>query len=133
MAKKTYSLKQMSNAAARDDGLAVKFLFRTHQGEDLEIECPPAAIPEIVARLTGALEQAARNVGTMTEGTACGIHAERYALGAALDGPPALLMHLFPMRHCPIGFHLALEVADKLAADLPGAVAAIRRRLQTTH
>lgn len=133
MAKKTYSLKQMSSTIARDDGLAIKFMFRTHQGVDIEFECPPAAIPEIVARLTGALEQAARNVGGMTETTACGIHAERYALGAALDGPPALLMHFFPMRHCPIGFHLALDVADKLAADLPSAVATIRKKLRTTH
>lgn len=130
---KTYSLRQMSNAVARDDGLAIKFMIRTHQGVDIEFECPPAAIPEIVARLTGALEQAAKHVGAMTEAAACGIHAEKYALGAALDGPPALLMHFFPMRHCPIGFHLTLDMADQLAADLPGAVATIREKLRISH
>ena len=131
MARNRYSLRQMTNAIVRDDGLAIKLMFMTHEGKDLELECPPTAALEIVARLMGALAQVAKSGGPIKE--AIGLHADKYALGAALKGRPALLVHFFPMSNCPIGFHLDLDVADKLAADLPSVIATIRKGSLTTH
>ena len=131
MARNHYSLRQMTNAVVSDDGLAIKLMFRTYEGKDLELECPPAAALEIVARLTGSLAYVAESAGPAEE--TFGLHSDKYALGAALEGPPALLVHFYQLSNCPIGFHLELEVADKLAADLPSAIATIRKGLPTAH
>jgi hypothetical protein len=58
-----HSLKAMPFAIARDDGKEIKFKFVAHSGSEFEFRCPPDAIPEIVARLSGALEEAAAKQG----------------------------------------------------------------------
>lgn len=133
MAKKPYDLKQMSNAVASDNGLAIKFMFRTHQGEDFEFECPTSAIPEIVARLTGALEQSARNVDPSYFGLTHAIQTRKYFLGTTRGETPALLLHLCPTDHCPIGFHLPPKLAIALAEDLQKTIPILRPGKNKSH
>jgi hypothetical protein len=125
-AAKQYSLEQMSNAIAGDNGLAIKFMFRTHEGEELEFECPTSAIPEIVARLTGALEQAAKNVDPSYSGLTHAIGTRKYVVGVSREEKPALLLHLYPSDHCPIGFHLLPKLAIGLAEDLQKTIPILR-------
>jgi hypothetical protein len=126
-------LKRMSHAVPSHNGLGVLFAFETHKDQILECECPPAAIPEIVAKLIGAGEQAARNSGQTKVDLSYAVHVDKYALGGSLKGESALMMHLFPAPNCPVGFHLTLELADKLLADLRDTIATIRQGLPIKH
>lgn len=123
---KSYSLKNMSDATARDDGAAVKFAFQTHSGEILECECGVDAIPLIVARLTAAMEQAA--VISQPKGkpvVSQAIIAEQVEVAIA-KGHAAILTTLFVTPHCAIPFSMTPELAERVSTGLATAVAKVR-------
>ena len=122
-----HAVKQIPLVIARDDGEAIKFTILTHSGEDFEFECPPDAIPEITARFTGALEQAAENAATSHPYRSQPIVADKSEIGGD-EEQNIVTLTLFPTPNCGIGFALSPGHAQKISSDLATAAATIEPR-----
>jgi hypothetical protein len=118
-----HSLKEMPFAIARDDGGEIKFKFVAHSGREFEFQCPPAAIPEIVARLTGALEEAAAR-RTPPSHERQYLEVAKSEIGGNQERQ-IVVLSLFPTPHCGIGFALSPAHAQKVSSDLATAAAMI--------
>ena len=120
----SYALQQMPFAIARDDGSAVKFKFVTHSNDEFEFECPPKMIPEITARLAGALEQAAENAAVSDPYRSQPIVADKSEIGGNHE-QRIVTLTLFPTPNCGIGFALTPGHAQKISSDLATAAAMV--------
>jgi hypothetical protein len=123
---KSYSLKNMSDAVARDDGRAIKFRFLTHSDEELECECGVEAIPQIVARLTAALEQAAVNSTPKGQKVVSQPIVADDAEVSLNTAQKIVIATFFASPHCGIPFAMTAQLADKVSSGLAVAVAKAR-------
>jgi hypothetical protein len=115
-----HAIKSMSDAIARSDGKAIKFTLTTHHAGDFEFECPPEAIPIIVARLTGALEQIATIHDPSDLHRSNPIVVSDHKVVGTYN-PPTIVLKLFPTKNCPIPFALTPDRAEDIALALGGA------------
>lgn len=122
----SYSLKGMSWAIARSDGKAIKFSLLTHSGQMLQFECPPEAIPEIVARLTGALEQATMNSQPKGRKFVSQPIVADEAEVSANRSQETVIATFFPTPHCGVPFAMTPELANKVSSGLAAAIAILR-------
>lgn len=111
------ALRGMSTAVARDDGQAVKFTLVTHSDEAFSYECPAEAVPEIVARLLAALEQAAMRRTVAPQFRTAPIVSNSFEVGLSEDRQSVTLA-LFPTKSSCIGFAVSSELARRLADGL---------------
>ena len=121
---KSHSLKAMPFAISRDDGLAIKFQLKTHQGKTLEFECPPEAVPEILARMMSALEQAAKNRAAPPKFVTEAIQVQRHEIGRIRE-QGAVVLTLFASEHAGVSFALDPVQAQNMSSDLAGAAATV--------
>lgn len=121
---KPISLKQMSAAVPALDGKSIKFTFTTHANEKLEFVCPPEAVPEITARLMGAMEGAALHRTQKPKFLLAPIVTDAFEVGPTNDLKKAAVMFC-PTQHSRIGFALSPGAARKLADGLMQAAAMI--------
>lgn len=116
------SLKGMSEAVASDDGKAIAFTLFAHTGEELTFQCPPDAVPEIVARLTGAVESAARRAAPSSPHRSQTLQVVGYEVGGSSE-PSLVLLHLFATPHVALGFALTPQAAQEISTGLAAASA----------
>lgn len=126
---KVYSLKQMSVAMARDDGKAVKFAFKVHRSDKLlECECPTEAIPIIVAKLSAALEQAAKYADPSPNRETTALQIDKFEVGTSVQ-KRAVVLSLYPAPNCAIPLALSPGLSKQVAEGLQKGIATLQSKL----
>ncbi len=114
------ALAGISFASSTEEGDAIVFGLRDHQGREYSFACPPGVIPEFVARLLAAAQRSA----TIAQQPVVGIKIVKSQI-LVIEETQTVGLSLFPTVNTGIPFVLTPQHAQKISSDLAHAASKI--------
>ncbi len=114
------ALAEITFADPTEEGNAVVFGFKDHQGREQNFACSPEAISIIVARLLGAVQRCA----TIRQLPSLGIVVKKSSISIDEENRTVILA-LYPTKQTAIPFVLSPQHAQKISSDLAHAASKV--------